>query len=250
MNLSTIVKQTSVKLLQQNALSCLYDAELIPDFTPKMFTKDYWQERDAVLGHATGRGITWFVKHDNANLVLRHYYRGGLVGRMLTDQYVYPGLEKTRAVQEFLLLAKLNALNLPAPKPVAVNIERSGLIYRSDILIELIPGAKDLVGLLQEGPIDETLWHKIGETIKAFHQHRIYHHDLNSHNIMLDDKQHVWLIDFDQGQQMAKGGDWQKQNMLRLLRSFRKEKNKLDTFHWEEKDWQALMTGYDVSACI
>lgn len=245
MNLSRFVKQTSVKLQKKNNSHCLFDEKIIPDFSLDMFNIDYWQERDAVLGHAIGRGTTWFVEHPKAKLVLRHYYRGGLIGRLLDDQYLFTGLENTRAVQEYLLLAKLKELDLPAPTPVAVKITRQGLIYRGDIFIELIPGAKDLVGILSKQLIEQPTWFVIGKTIKQFHQKNIYHHDLNSHNIMLDDNNKVWLIDFDQGKEMKSAGDWQQHNMQRLLRSFRKEKEKLNEFHWHESHWDLLMAGYN-----
>ncbi|WP_371187970.1 3-deoxy-D-manno-octulosonic acid kinase [Thalassotalea maritima] len=244
MNLGRFVKHSQIKLLQQGKLRCLFDADVLDDFCVDMFDAKYWQQRDAILGSSTGRGTAWFVQHHACNMVLRHYYRGGLIGRLIDDNYLYLGLNNTRAVKEFLLLAQMRDLGLPAPKPLAVKIDVRGLSYQADILIELIAGATDLVGLLSKAPLNQQVWHNIGACIRQFHDHNVYHHDLNAHNIMLDDSQKVWLIDFDQGRFMSKPGKWQQQNLARLQRSFLKEQKKLPEFHFNENNWQSLQAGY------
>ena len=250
MNLSRFVKQSSVNLYKQGKTSCLYEQELLPDFCVEMFSSDYWQQQDAILGKAVGRGTAWFIKHPTTNMVLRHYYRGGLIGKLIEDSYVFTGVMNTRAAKEFILLKEMQRLGLPAPKPVAFKISRngfSGLTYQADILIELIPGATDLVGLLTKTTLPNDIWFSIGKCIKQFHHNIIYHHDLNAHNIMLDSDNKVWLIDFDQGKVMATAGQWQTDNLQRLLRSFKKELVKLPEFHWSDTNWKYLMQGYDNS---
>ena len=245
MNLSSFVKQSSLNLVKQGNEICIYEPELLPDFEFSMFSSSYWQNKDAIIGSATGRGTTYFIKHSNVDMVLRHYYRGGLIGKIINDSYFFTGVMNTRAAKEFMLLKALQELNLPAPLPVAFRIKRTGLTDQADILIELIPGATDLVGLLSKSTLPDNIWQEIGRCIKRFHQHNIYHHDLNAHNIMLDSDNKVWLIDFDQGKQVATQGDWQQKNMQRLLRSFNKEKGQLPEFHFNEEHWQLLMQGYE-----
>ncbi len=245
MNLSRFVKHSSLNIVKEGNITCIYQAELLPDFCVAMFTSTYWQQRNAILGSAIGRGTAWFIKHPVTDMVLRHYYRGGLIGKLINDSYFFTGVMNTRAAQEFVLLNELQTKQLPAPKPVALKIKRSGLAYQADILIELIPGATDLVGLLSKHSLPDEIWLGIGATIKQFHQHNIYHHDLNAHNIMLDSDNKLWLIDFDQGKVMASGGQWQQDNLQRLLRSFKKELAQLPEFHWHESNWQLLMQGYN-----
>ncbi|WP_260680370.1 3-deoxy-D-manno-octulosonic acid kinase [Thalassotalea sp. PS06] len=244
MNLQTFVKQSSLNLYQQGAVTCVYHQDILVDFDPDMFSGSHWQDKNAVTGTATGRGTTYFVKHHDQNLVLRHYYRGGLVGKLIHDSYFYTSVMKTRAAQEFQLLEHLQGLQLPAPKPVGFRITRSGLSYRADILTGLIANAKDLVACLLQGPLRAEQWQEIGAVIFSFHQQGIFHHDLNCHNIMLDDQGKVWVIDFDQGKIKDPMGTWCQQNLERLLRSFRKELGRLDGFQWQESDWQALIKGY------
>ena len=221
--------------------------ELSTSFSEQFFSPDYWQAQQAISGTAQGRGTTYFIHWQQQHWVLRHYYRGGLVGKVLTDSYLFTGIKQTRAYKEFVLLDKIQQLGLPAPKPIACQISRTGLIYRANILTARVEHAQDLVGMLTNQPIDKSLWQKIGYTIGLFHQQGVFHHDLNCHNILIDDKQKVWLIDFDQGELRHPEQSWQQQNIERLQRSFVKEVNRLATFYWLQTDFDALLTGYHSS---
>lgn len=241
----------TVKCFQHQNEYCLYDAKQIDDFSPNMLSALYWQKNKAVTGSAQGRGTTWFVKYtpkhnkQTQHWVLRHYYRGGLIGKLINDSYIFTGQTRTRAAQEFSLLAHMQALALPAPKPIAYRVVRSGLIYQADLLSTRIENAQDLVAILTTKSISPHVWQKIGATIKRFHHHNIYHHDLNAHNILIDEAENVFLIDFDRGEIRANNqSGWQKDNLDRLQRSFLKEQKQLLNFHWTHENWQLLLETY------
>ena len=244
-------KSSQLECFQQGNIYCLFDRHEITNFSPEMLSAQFWQERNAITGSAQGRGTTWFVKQsDNKseqgkNWVLRHYYRGGLIGKIINDSYLFTSQKNTRAAREFTLLAHMQKLALPAPKPIAYRVTRHGLFYRADLLSSRIENAQDLVAILMKKSITDDLWFNIGKTIKRFHEQGIYHHDLNAHNILVDNNNKPWLIDFDQGEQRAIKQDWQQKNIQRLLRSFNKEQNKLTTFNWLEKNWETLLAGYN-----
>lgn len=216
----------------------------------EFFNPDWWQQQQAIIGQSRGRGITWFVRFKDKELVLRHYYRGGLLGKCLHDRYVFTALNRTRAVAEYRLLLAMQAQNLPVPIPWAVRIERFGLFYRMDILLERIHGGRDLVQILRTQALTPAQWVDIGCTLQRFHQAGIYHADLNSHNILLDGDNKVWLIDFDKGEQRA-AGTWQQANLQRLYRSLCKEATLHLQWHWQAADWAHLLAGYAGSnACM
>lgn len=78
-------------------------------------------------------------------MLLRHYYRGGLVGKLNKDRFKREPIETSRAMAEFSLLLKLRELGLPVPQPLAAKFERAhGWGYRADILVAIIHGAKDV----------------------------------------------------------------------------------------------------------
>jgi len=245
---------TSSKLFTKGNNYCLFDSMAIASFTSDMLSPEYWQMKNAITGSAQGRGTTWFVRYLNEqnndkneqHWVLRHYYRGGLIGKVIKDSYWFTGIENTRAACEFSLLQHMQTLQLPAPEPIAYRIIRHGLTYQADLLSTRIQQAQDLVGILSKEQLSESLWSKIGSTIKRFHDENIYHHDLNSHNILINDKEQVFLIDFDRGELRSNTNDsgWKQANMQRLQRSFLKELNKLEQFHFSDENWQVLMSGY------
>lgn len=244
MNPSTNVKHCQQKVFQQKNIYAVYDPVLVQDFSVEMLNAQYWQNNNAVVGQANGRGITYFVKHNKQQWVLRHYYRGGLIGKFNRDSYLYTGINNTRAAKEFTLLQRLVELNLSAPAPIAYLVIQNNIFYHANILTSRIEDSQDLVALLTQSPLSESLWRAIGRCIAQFHRNGIYHHDLNAHNILIDKNDKVWLIDFDQGEQRVVNKSWQQSNLKRLLRSFNKEKQKLPTFHWQFSDWQLLMAGY------
>ena len=244
---SLLNEKITYPVIQKGNSYCVYNANLIDDFSSQMLTSDYWVNQNLVEGTAQGRGTTWFVRYNNQQWVLRHYYRGGLIGKFNNDSYCFITQQTTRAAKEFRLLTLMQAWQLPAPQPVAYRVVRHGLglTYQADLLTSRITNAKDLVALLTQTTLSTEIWHHIGATIKRFHEKGIYHHDLNAHNILLNHENIAWLIDFDQGEQRRPEQSWQQGNLQRLLRSFRKEKAQLPDFYWQEENWSMLLKGYE-----
>lgn len=208
------------------------------------FEPDYWQQQNAITGQSFGRNITYFFAYKNKKYVLRHYFRGGLIGKIAKDGYFYFGLKRSRVYREFELLEQMQQLNLPVPTPIAARLIRDKHLYSADIIMEKIEHSSDVFHLLKTSQLSEDIWQKIGETIAKFHHAGVFHADLNIHNIMLDKQNKVWLIDFDRGCFKKPNQNWQKSNLNRLLISLNKEKNKQSCFHWQPTDWKALLVGY------
>ncbi len=221
-----------------------FDSKAFNRISTELFEPEYWQQQNAVTGKALGRGITWFVRYEEKHLVLRHYRRGGLIGRFNPDLFAYLGIKLSRPWMEFQLLAKMTTLGLPVPKPVAGRLIRKGLFYQADLIISRIDGARDLVKVMENEIIPQQLWFEIGKVIASFHRAKVYHSDLNAHNIMLDKSSKVWLIDFDKCG-FKKGDSWQAGNMARLLRSLEKEKQLNPALQWQASHWPLLMKGYE-----
>lgn len=233
-----------MKVTSHPGCVCWFDPDCFDAFTPEQFTPEWWRARGWVLGQSHGRGVTWFVQEPGKPaLVLRHYWRGGLMGRLLGDRFCLTPLAHSRAMAEFMLLTKLRALGLPVPRPAAARRVRHGLFYRADLLIELIPGARDLVQILRERPLTESEWQSVGGVIRQLHSAGVYHSDLNAHNLLLDANGQVWVIDFDKCA-LRQSGPWQQEMLARLLRSLRKEAGLHLQFHWQESDWVSLVEGY------
>ncbi len=206
--------------------------------------KDFNQS-DRLLGSSKGRGITWFLnteKELGVNSVLRHYYRGGLFGKFVKDHYFFQSYEKTRAMQEFRLLAQLSQWQIPVPRPIAIRVKRQCCFYQADILLEKIANTQDLSQYLQINSLTPAQYQQIGQLIRQLHDHQVHHSDLNIHNILIDTQGKFWLIDFDKCQ-IQLGNEWKQDNLDRLLRSFNKEQNRLQ-IQFEANHWENLLKGY------
>ena len=221
----------------------LYDADTCGQVDEHWFDPEYWRARHALTGRAHGRGTTWFVRDDDRALVLRHYLRGGKLARLLRDRYPWWGLRFTRAWREWHLLAHMTQLGLPVPHPVAARVVRHGVSYTADLITQRIADASSLAQRLSHRPLVPAVWSAIGVCIRRFHDVGIDHADLNAHNILLDHRNEVHLIDFDRGRQRIPG-PWQARNLARLQRSLNKLKAQLPGFAYSEADWRALEQGY------
>lgn len=219
-----------------------YDAELLSSPPEYSFDPDFWQRSGSITGSAQGRGTTWFVQLDTCQGALRHYRRGGLFGKLVSDHYLFTGWHSTRSAQEFELLRHLAEAGVNVPRPIAARAQRSGLTYQADILVEKVPAASDLVDVLQKQALSADMYQAIGRMIRAMHNAGVNHTDLNIHNILLDNAGKVWLIDFDKCARQA-GESWKEANLNRLLRSFNKEQQRF-SIQWQPEQWSALLQGY------
>lgn len=217
----------------------------------EFFNPEFWREKNRILGEAKGRGITYFLQTEDwfgVNCALRHYYRGGLWGKLNKDRYPFYRVEKTRSFSEFYLLKRLYEAGLPVPKPIGARVQKGkrGICYQADILTEKIENAQDLTALLQTQNLSQETWRAIGGLIRQLHDLQICHTDLNAHNILVQQKENqtqCWLLDFDKCGEKS-GQNWKAENLARLHRSFIKEVGRMQ-IHFTEQNWADLKFGYE-----
>lgn len=221
----------------------LYDASLAGQPREAWFDPAHWDGTRVAADRSGGRGTTLFVRHDGQDWVLKHYHRGGAVARFTSDGFVWAGEERTRAFAEWRLLGHMIATQLPVPRPVAARYRRRGLVYRCDLITVRIPGAVSLSTRLATGALPAATWRSIGACIARFHHARIFHADLNAHNVQLDSREAVFLLDFDRGRVMPQPGPWCRRNLERLHRSLVKVSREGGA-SFASGDWTALLEGY------
>ena len=222
----------------------IFDSSLTDDVNSADFDIATYQELGAVVGQASGRGTTYFVKHKDMQWVLRHYRRGGLMAKLTQDKYWWSGLYKTRSFREWYLLVKLKDRELPVPRAVAARVIRHGPFYNADLIMERIEHSQSLSNKLLSEALTDTQWRKVGSVLRRFHQRGVYHADLNAHNILWAGEDEVYLVDFDKGYLRETQRSWQLANMNRLRRSFNKLKQQNPVFNFTERDWDTLIAGY------
>ncbi|MFC4700692.1 3-deoxy-D-manno-octulosonic acid kinase [Glaciecola siphonariae] len=209
----------------------------------KHFDLDYLEGKNAVTKTAQGRGKVYFFKHQDRELALRHYHRGGLMGAVNHDRFLYTGMFRTRGFQELQILDFLNYHNVAVPRPIAARISRNGLAYRADIITEVIPDAQELHEMLKLHEVDEQIWVDIGKTLARLHQLNVRHDDINVKNVLIQHNKNVVIIDFDKCK-LQDVGNWRSANIARFYRSLIKQYNKHKPYYFAQSNWEALQSGY------
>ena len=237
----------------------LYDASIIAEPTLQLFDRDYHTnqsfQQNKLLSKLSGeqqggigRAPVVYFSQGEKSFVLKHYYRGGAVASILKDRYLGFSIIKSRAFREFRLLKKMNEFGLPVPIAVAAHVDKGMLSYRADLITEELKQAETLSDVLSNSVLGDENWQKIGRCIKRFHQHDIYHADLNARNILLvgtfSEAGEIYLIDFDNSYIRVGSNAWKMSNLSRLKRSLLKFKNNIDGFNFNEDNWSALLDGY------
>jgi len=191
-----------------------------------------------------GRGRALLFKHQEKKFVLRRYHRGGMARRICENHYCWQGLKKTRPWREFELLRQMTEQRLPCPRPYACLVQRQGLRYTGSLITEFIPESQTLAQVLQSRELDSKVWFEIGRTLRIFHDAGVYHADLNAHNVLLDDRDRVFLIDFDRGAIKKDRRGWKYDTLRRLQRSIKKCWMQADLFYFSPASWDDLRDGY------
>lgn len=227
---------------QQGSSIYLWNCELLANTDTTLFTQT---PANPNQHNTLGRGTVVMFSHGELELVRRHYQRGGLVRHISQDIYIGSVLTRTRMWREFHLLQRLWRLNLPVPQPVAARCEKlAPFLYRGDLITRRVPATRTLAETLRDQPLSAEQWRTLGMTLARFHDHGVYHADLNANNILLDEMGRFHLIDFDRGEQRHPDPTWQNANLDRLLRSLNKLQSLHAIFYFSPNNWEDLHTGY------
>ena len=208
-----------------------------------LFDPEFWRARGELTAASAGRGSAWFIRAGDRQWVLRHYRRGGFVARLSRDSYWWAGEARVRAFAEWRLLEALSERGLPVPRPVAARYQRSGLTYRCDLITERIAEAAPMSAALARTALPDATWRAVGAAIARLHHAGVDHADLNAHNILIDDKGLVSVIDFDRAR-LRGPGPWAARNLDRLHRSLAKLSHGWPPDRFTAHAWNCLMAGY------
>ncbi|NNC77772.1 MAG: 3-deoxy-D-manno-octulosonic acid kinase [Woeseiaceae bacterium] len=223
----------------------LYDRAIINQITERHFLPQGWPHAERLSGKlgSGGRGNTMLVGNVPRQFVLRHYRRGGMIGKLVRDRYFWTGEDETRSFAEWRLLAKMADFDLRVPRPAAARYIRRGTFYTADLITVRIPRVRPLSMVISEKNRGARFWRLLGAGIREFHVAGVYHADMNAYNLQIDSKDRLWMLDFDKGS-LKEPGPWQQQTLDRLRRSLRKIKSLDPQLHFARRNWDLLLEGY------
>ena len=223
----------------------LYDQSIVSTISEERFTPGGWLHAEPVKGAlgSGGRGNTMFVGNVPRQFVLRHFVRGGLVGKLIHDTYFWSGENNTRPFVEWRMLAKMAEAGLRVPRPAAARYVRKGPFYSADLITVRIPNVQPLSVCIGERAYDAEFWRSVGGAIRAFHSGGVYHADMNAHNLQVDADGEIWMLDLDRGR-LLEPGPWQQKTLARLHRSLEKIKSLEPGVNYSKECWEQFLEGY------
>lgn len=223
----------------------LFDRQIINEISEERFEPSGWLHAEAVSGtlRSSGRGNTMYVGNVPRQFVLRHFRRGGLIGKAIRDWYLWTGEESTRPFCEWRMLAKMADKGLRVPRPAAARYRRRGTFYTADIITVRIPGVVALSEYIAARSRSAEFWESLGEAVHDFHANGVYHADMNAYNLQIDRDGDLWMLDFDRGRLMP-AGPWQQRTLSRLHRSLEKVVLLNPKIHFRNENWEQFLAGY------
>ena len=130
----------------------LYDRSIITEIGEDQFAAAHWLHSEPVQGRlgSQGRGNTMLVGNVPRQFVLRHYVRGGFIGKLVDDAYVWTGADSSRPFREWRMLAKMADSDLRVPRPAAAMYRRFGPFYKADLITVRVPKVRALSSWIHE----------------------------------------------------------------------------------------------------
>jgi len=232
------------KMVSQSGSSFIvYDDSVLSHIDACFFEPSNWPDASLHQDPWSGRGSVLFVQHQNADWVIRHYYRGGFIGNWLHHRFFWVGAQASRPFREWALTQEMQMLGLPVPDCIAGRCERRGIFYTADLITRRLPNVEPFAGRFVRGESDASIWRAVGVCIAEFHNKGFMHADLNAHNLQIDTNDKLWLLDWDRGRR-RKPGTWRQASIQRLQRSCRKICAK-EQIEFNGRHWSALIAGYE-----
>lgn len=207
-------------------------------------TESLWPGPEALQAEDAaprGRGELLKIPLDRTGCeyaLVRHYRRGGLLGRFLGDCYRGAG----RFFEEARVTERARALGVAVPEVLGVRAEKVGCgWYRGDLATRQIPGSLDLADYLAAGrergiwpadPLRGKVVRKLAELLRRMHDAGIVHGDLNVKNLLLRVEPdgagagavQAFVVDLDKARIIPSvPARLRAENMLRLYRSLEKQ---------------------------
>ena len=179
-----------------------------------------------------GRGVAYHIaapgEAQGERWVVRHYRRGGMVARFLSDRYLDSGAR--RPLRELGASARARARGVATPEVVAAAAYPVGGWYRADIVTRWLPDSRDLADrLFADGDVERRreAMRLAGALVRSAHEAGVVHNDLNLKNILIAGRgagERAWLLDLDRAVVMRDAAARFERDLMlrRFARSLRK----------------------------
>lgn len=146
-----------------------------------------WAARRAGARALPGRKPAFLVDAGD-EWVVRHYWRGGAIGRLLEDRY--PARRLPRPFRELTVSHRARERGIPTPRVIAAVVYPAGPFYRADLATAYVPDSADLAhvtfGAQRRSDADRiAAWRVVGALVRVAAERGLRHADLNLRNVLL-----------------------------------------------------------------
>ena len=154
--------------------------------------------KDSVNSALGGRtSITVTQLQGIGSVVIKYYRRGGVIRYLIKKRYLKCG--KTRCQVEYELLQKVRSLGINAPEPVAFAY-RGRLFYQCWLVTREIQDHQTLVQISLSNEEQTRMAMKaVVKQVSMLIKNKILHVDLHPGNVIVDNQNQIYLLDFDKG---------------------------------------------------
>jgi len=166
---------------------------------------------NSALGGRTS--ITVVPLEGIGSVVIKHYRRGGIIRHLIKQRYLRCG--KTRCQMEYELLQKVRSLGINAPDPVAF-AHRGRLFYQCWLVTREIKDHQTLVQIsLSNQEQARMVMQEVVKQVTILIKNKILHVDLHPGNVIVDNQNRVYLLDFDKAGIFPRGKNALRARYLR-----------------------------------
>lgn len=186
-----------------------------------------WASRVYGANLYTGRAPAYGVAlpSSGTRVVVRHARHGGLLAPITGDLFAGAG----RAPHELAVSQRLAAARVPTPAFVGYAVYPAGFgLSRIDVLVEEVPGARDLANVVRDGGMTSALIEATARLLASLARAGARHEDLNLKNVLIsrpatpEGEPSAYAIDVDRVSFGHPRVRTMEANVARLARSARK----------------------------
>jgi len=173
---------------------------------------------DAARFRLGGRNSVTIAELEGIGSVAVKYFTRGGLNRLFIKHHYLRWRPRTRCQIEFDMLDRVRSLDVMAPEPVAW-AHQGGLFYRGWLVTREIKKQRNLAELSSREPQQarKVLANLIPQVVTLI-ENGILHIDLHPGNVLVDERQRVFLLDFDKACLSTRSSAYLKSRYLRRWR--------------------------------
>ena len=167
-------REAVVREREANDVRAILTANTVHGWASRMYGAHVY------TGRAPAYGVT--LPSSGTRVVVRHARHGGLLAPITGDRFAGAG----RAPHELEMSARLAAARVPTPAFVGYAVYPGAIgLSRIDVLVEEIPGARDLANVIRDGGVTPPVIEATARLLAALARAGARHEDLNLKNVLI-----------------------------------------------------------------